>query len=102
MVIDVTDVPDRERFEARDSDADGALAGLMTYQLTGKVIAVTHVEITPEYADRGVEETLTRAVMNDARQRARVVVPIYPPLADWLGKHPEYNSIVAGATKKLK
>jgi predicted GNAT family acetyltransferase len=100
--INVTDVPERERFEARDSDADQALAGFLTYQLTGNVIAVTHVDISPGYDGKGVDDALARAVMDDARVRRRTVVPINPFLAEWLARHPEYNKIVAPATKKIK
>lgn len=102
MPIDVTDVPDRERFEARDSDADNSLAGFMTYQVTGKIIAVTHMHISPGYEDKNVGDVIARAVMDDARNRTRTVVPICPFLAEWLTKHREYSNLVAPSTKKLK
>ncbi|MGC9665078.1 GNAT family N-acetyltransferase [Planosporangium sp. 12N6] len=99
MTIGVTDVPERERFEARDSDADEALAGYLTYQLTGKIIAYTHVEVTVGYDGTDVADALTRAAMDDARVRGRTVVAIYPPLTQWLASHPEYRKIVAGSKK---
>jgi predicted GNAT family acetyltransferase len=100
--IDVTDVPDRERFEARDSDGDQALAGFMTYQLTGRIIAVTHLDVSPGYEERSVGDLLARAVMDDARSRTRTVVPICPFLAEWVSRHREYNNLVAPSTKKMK
>ncbi|MBM7075036.1 MULTISPECIES: GNAT family N-acetyltransferase [Micromonospora] len=100
MDLTVTDVPDRERFEARDET--GALAGLVTYQLTGAIIAYTHTEVDPAFEGRGVGSTLARAVMDDARARGRTVVPICPFLADWLGRHPEYADIVARSTRRIK
>lgn len=102
MSIDVTDAPDRERFEARDSDADQAVAGFMTYQLTGSVIVVTHTQVKPEYEGRGVGGALARFAMDDARARGRTVVPICPFLAGWLTRHPEYEDVVAHSTKKVK
>jgi predicted GNAT family acetyltransferase len=100
--IHVEDVPERERFEARDSDADQALAGFMTYQLTGNIIAFTHMDIAPEYDGKGVDDALARAAMDDAAARRRTVVPICPFLAGWLTRHREYNKIVAPSTRKIK
>jgi uncharacterized protein len=100
--IDVTDVPERERFEARDGEAGQAVAGFMTYQLTGKIIVVTHTEVDPSYEGKGVGSSLARFAMDDARRQGRTVVPICPFLAGWLGKHPDYADIVAPSHKKVK
>jgi len=99
MQITVTDVPDRERFEALDGDN---LAGFVTYQLTGNIIAYTHTEVDPAYEGKGIGSTLARAVMDDARDKGRTVVPICPFLNKWLGKHPEYDPIVARTTRKVR
>ncbi|MDO3703054.1 GNAT family N-acetyltransferase [Micromonospora sp. C28SCA-DRY-2] len=96
----MTDVPERERFEARDEA--GALAGLVTYQLSGAIIAYTHTEVDPAFEGQGVGSTLARAVMDDARAKGRTVVPICPFLSEWLGKHPEYDGIVARSTRKVR
>lgn len=100
MQFTVTDVPERERFEARDET--GATAGVLTYQLTGTIIAYTHTKVDPEFEGRGVGSILARAVMEDARAKGRTVVPICPFLSDWLGKHPEYEKIVVRSTRKVK
>lgn len=95
----MADVPDRERFEARTEA--GELAGFVTYQLTGNIIAYTHTETLPEFAGKGVASTLARSVMDDARARGRTVVPICPYLQQWLDKHPGYEDIVARTTRKV-
>ncbi|SCF17178.1 GNAT family N-acetyltransferase [Micromonospora chokoriensis] len=100
MQFTVTDASARERFEARDET--GTVAGFVTYQLTGAIIAYTHTEVDPTFEGRGVGSTLARAVMDDARAKRRTVVPICPFLADWLVKHPEYESIVVRSTRKIK
>jgi uncharacterized protein len=100
MAISVTDAPDRERFEARD-DA-GEVAGFVTYQVTGSIIAYTHTEVSPAFEGQGVGSQIARAVMDDARARGRSVVPICPFLLKWLEKHHEYDDIVVRTTKKLK
>ncbi|MEU5790584.1 GNAT family N-acetyltransferase [Micromonospora purpureochromogenes] len=96
----MNDAPERERFEARDES--GALAGLVTYQVTGNIIAYTHTEVDPQFEGQGLGSTLARAVMDDARARGRTVVPICPFLDGWLGKHPEYDDIVVRSTRKVR
>ncbi|MFI7608399.1 GNAT family N-acetyltransferase [Micromonospora sp. NPDC049366] len=100
MQFTVTDVPERERFEARDEA--GTLAGIVTYQLTGTIIAYTHTEVDPEFEGKGVGSTLARAVLDDARAKGRTVVPICPFIAGWLDKHPGYEDIVVRSTRKVK
>ncbi|GAA1822927.1 N-acetyltransferase [Planosporangium flavigriseum] len=102
MSIHVEDAPERERFEVRDGDADQALAGFMTYQVTGNIIVFTHVDVSPGYEGRGVDDALARAAMDDAVARRRTVVPISPFLAEWLTGHREYNKIVAPGTRKIR
>ncbi len=100
MSFTVTDVPERERFEARD-EAD-AVAGVLTYQLTGAIVVYTHTEVDPRFEGRGVGSALARAAMDDARAKSRTVVPLCPFLSGWLGEHREYDSLVARSTKKIK
>ncbi|MEU5566391.1 GNAT family N-acetyltransferase [Micromonospora musae] len=100
MQFTVTDVPERDRFEARNETGD--LAGIVTYQLTGTIIAYTHTEVDPEFEGEGVGSTLARAVMDDARAKGRTVVPICPFIAKWLTRHPEYEQIVVRTTRKIK
>jgi predicted GNAT family acetyltransferase len=94
----VADVPERERFEARD--ADGTLAGVLTYQLTGPIIVLTHTQVEDDHAE--AEDALIRAALNDARAKSRTVVPIGPSVSAWLDSHPEYEKLVARSTKKIK
>ena len=100
MDITVTDVPERERFEARDDD--GELAGVLTYQLTGSIIAYTHTKVEPAFEGHGVGSALALAAMEDAQARGRTVVPICPFLNEWLDKHRGYEKILARTTRKIK
>lgn|SRR5690349_13732263 len=100
MSFTVTDLPERERFEARD--ASGALAGELTYQLTGAIVVYTHTKVDPRFEGQGVGSALARTAMDDARAKGRTVVPICPFLSGWLGEHPEYENLVARSTKKIK
>ncbi len=100
MTITVADVPDKGRFEARD-DSD-ALAGVVTYQVTGPIVVYTHTEVDPGFEGQGVGSLLARAVMDDARERGRTVVPMCPFLGEWLDKHHEYDKLVARQTRRIK
>ena len=96
----MTDAPEKDRFEAHDEQ--GALAGVLTYQLTGTIIAYTHTKVEPRFEGRGVGSALARAAMDDARARNRLVVPICPFLSGWLDQHREYEKVVARSTRKVK
>lgn len=100
MEINVSDVPAKSRFEA--IDGDGALAGVLTYQLTGPIMACTHTEISPGYDAARVGEALAEAVLRDATAKGRTVVPLYDELRDWLDAHPSYEKVVVRSTRKLK
>ena len=100
MTITVIEVPERERFEARDEA--GEVAGVLTYQLTGSIIAYTHTKVDPRFEGQGVGSALVRAAMDDARGKNRTVVPICPFVSDWLDKHPDYEKLVARSTRKIK
>jgi uncharacterized protein len=100
VTISVADVPEKDRFEARDDD--GTLAGVITYQVTGNVIAYTHTKVEPAFEGHGVGGLLARAAMEDAQAKHRLVVPICPFLASWLEEHKEYDKIVAHGHRRVK
>jgi len=99
MQINVVDAPERERYEARDGDT---LVGIMTYQVTGNIIAVTHTETGAEYEGHGVSSALARFAMEDAVARGRTVVPLCPFLASWLENHHDYDANVARQHRRVK
>jgi uncharacterized protein len=98
--LSVVDVPERERFEARDEA--GAVAGVLTYQVTGGIVAFTHTKVDPAFEGQGVGSALARAAMDEARAKRRTVVPVCPFLSKWLEEHREYDAIVARSTRKIK
>src|SRR4051812_34474718 len=67
--ITVTDAAERERFEAHDEN--GTLLGVLTYQLTGSIIAYTHTRVEPDFEGHGVGSALAAAAMDDAQSRNR-------------------------------
>ena len=93
----MVDVPERERFEARD--AAGVVVGVVTYQVSGNIVVYTHTEV---FGESGVEGELVRAVMEDARSRRRTVVPMCPVVGGWVEKHPEFEKFVARNTRRVR
>ena len=96
----MTDMPERERFEAKD--ANDVLAGVLTNQLTGSIVVYTHTKVEPAFEGQGAGSALARAAMEDARSKGRTVVPICPFLSGWLNEHPEFEALVARSTRKVK
>jgi hypothetical protein len=92
MNMTVVDVPDQNRFEARDN---GQLAGFAEYMRTDAgLIVLTHTEVTPAYEGKGVGSALARASLEQARVQQLAVLPLCPFMAAWIGKHHEYRDLV--------
>lgn len=86
----------RERYEA---SVDGRVAGHLSYQLTERLVVLTHTEVDPGFDDRGVADALVRRALNDLRaDGARRVVPLCHYVAWWIGRHTDYASLVYDAT----
>jgi predicted GNAT family acetyltransferase len=98
--ISVGESVERERFEARDEG--GTLLGVLTYQLTGSIIAYTHTRVEPGHEGHGVGSILAKAAMDDAKAKGRTVVPICPFLSAWLEDHHEYDAILARKTRRIR
>jgi predicted GNAT family acetyltransferase len=75
---------------------DDVRVGLTTYTLTPGEITYLHTEIDPQYRGRGWAEWLAAAVLDDARRRHLVVHPQCPFIHAYVGRHPEYEDLVAG------
>ncbi|MBM2623281.1 N-acetyltransferase [Actinoplanes sp. LDG1-06] len=75
---------------------------MITYQVTGNVVAYTHTKVEPEFEHHGVGGELARAAMEDALAKGRLVVPICPFLAGWLDKNHDYDAIVARSHRRVK
>ncbi|GIF06267.1 GNAT family N-acetyltransferase [Actinoplanes siamensis] len=98
--MEIVDVPDKGRFEARDEA--GVLAGVLTYQMTGPIVVYTHTEVDPEFEGQGVGSALVRFAMQDARAKSRTVVPMCPFVSGWLDQHAEFESLVARNTRRVR
>jgi hypothetical protein len=86
VTTEVTDHPDRDRFELEE---DGELVGLVTYRLTEGTIDLLHAEVDPAHRGRGLAGILVRAVLDDARSRGLGVLPHCPYVSAFIDGHLE-------------
>lgn len=91
MAVEVTDVPDRSRFEARQ---DERLAGFVEYIGLGRSLLLTHTEVEDGFQGSGIGSSLVRQVLDRARADDRVVRPLCPFVAAWIRRHQDYADLV--------
>ncbi|MDR1712281.1 MAG: N-acetyltransferase [Propionibacteriaceae bacterium] len=79
---------------------DDVLAGFAEYQLTDKLVVFTHTEVDPHFEGHGVGSVIARAALDDVRDNGagRQVLPLCPFIKGWIQRHPDYVSLVYGAT----
>ncbi|MDT4902283.1 MAG: uncharacterized protein QOH52_299 [Pseudonocardiales bacterium] len=92
--IKVADNPQRNRYEA---SVDDQPAGFAAYRREDDRIVFTHTEIDSAFEGKGVGSTLARAALDDVRRQGKIVVPLCPFVAAFIGKHPEYVDLVDDA-----
>ncbi|MGY1744209.1 GNAT family N-acetyltransferase [Blastococcus sp. SYSU D00695] len=91
MQVDVTEAPDRRRFEAR---VDGELAAIAEYIRTPELVVLTHTEVLPGFAGRGIPSELVRRALDSIRGEQMRVLPLCPFVAAWMGRHAaEYGDL---------
>ena len=99
MTTEVTDHPDRDRFELAE---DGALVGLLTYRLTEGTIDLLHAEVDPGHRGRGLAGVLVRAVLDDARSRHLDVLPHCPYVSAFIDGHREEYLDLVPADRRMQ
>lgn len=91
MAAEVTDVPDKRRYEVR---ADDQVAGYAEYILTEGLITFTHTEIDPSFEGKGMGSVLVRGALDDVRTRELAVLPLCPFVKGWIQRHRDYADLV--------
>lgn len=91
-MIDVTDNPEKRRYEAR---VDGELAGALFYQPLPDGLVLVHTEVAEEFEGRGVGGRLVAGALDDVRRRRLVVKVVCPFARAYIERHPEYADLVA-------
>jgi predicted GNAT family acetyltransferase len=74
----------------------GKLAAHVAYRMQGSdTIDFVHTEVAPEFEGQGLGSRIAKFALDDARSRGLKVIPTCSYIANWLGKHPEYEDVVA-------
>ncbi|MEV0588913.1 GNAT family N-acetyltransferase [Nonomuraea sp. NPDC050310] len=94
MGLEVTDAPERSRFEIT---LDGELAGFAEYQLRGTTVVFTHTEVFPEHEGQGLAGKLVKHALDVSRDTGLTVRPLCPYISRFIERHPEYKDLLAPA-----
>jgi predicted GNAT family acetyltransferase len=90
--MDVTNAPERRRYEAR---IDGELAGIAEYRASGTVVTFVHTEVMSEFEGKGVASGLVRAALDDVRAHGKKVRTVCPFVMRFAEKHSdEYGDLL--------
>ncbi|MDT0489882.1 GNAT family N-acetyltransferase [Streptomyces griseus] len=93
MSVQVQDVPEAKRYEARIEGEPG-VAGFADYLRTEELIAFLHTEVSPDHEGSGVGSALARTALDEARSAQLRVLPTCPFFAGWIARHPEYQDLL--------
>lgn len=90
--IRIRDNSDESRFEAYVDDEH---AGFSEYMITGQLVIFTHTQVDPRFEGKGVGSALVRHALDTVRDEgSRQVMPLCSFFRAWIGRHPEYDSLV--------
>lgn len=91
--IDVVDNPARRRYEA---EVEGELA-VANYDRSGDTVRFTHTEVPERFRGRGIGDALARGALERVRDSGSKVVADCAFMAAYIGRHPEFQDLLAGA-----
>ncbi len=91
-----TSVTRNEQESRYEAHVDGVLAGFLSYQVKDDVVVLPHTEVDPAFGGRGIGGILARRALDDVRaEGTHKVIPSCPFVKGWIGKHPDYQDLVA-------
>ena len=89
----VTNNIERSRFEIRTED--GRLAGFAEYVGRDGIREFVHTVVRDEFEGQGIGGKLARAVLDQTRADGLKVIATCPFIKGWIGKHPDYEDLLA-------
>ena len=95
--LDIRDVPDALRYEARDTASGSAPApvAVASYSMAGTKITFEHTRVPDAMAGRHVGTRLVKFALDNVRSRGLRVVPRCPFVAAYIKRHKEYQDLLA-------
>ena len=91
-MIEVTDNPDRSRYELY---IDDELVGVADYVLERDVLVIPHTEIERSRRGHGLGAILVRGLLDDVRSRGRTVVPRCWFVREFIEANASYADLLA-------
>ncbi|KQY84685.1 GNAT family N-acetyltransferase [Brevundimonas sp. Root1423] len=67
---------------------------VVTYNLSGQNLMITETLVPERLEGQGIASRLARHVIEDARARDLLVLPVCPFFAGYLQKHPDHADVV--------
>ena len=86
----IRDHPEAHRYEL---PVGGDLA-VVVYNLSGQNLMITETLVPEALEGQGIASRLARHVLEDARSRRLLVLPVCPFFSAYLQKHPEHADVV--------
>ena len=68
---------------------------LSKYLLAGGKMVIEHTEVPEALEGRGIAGRIVRTALDYAREQNLKVLPICPYAKAWIGRHPEYQDLLA-------
>ena len=87
----MSDVIDNQKESRFELAVDGATA-VAEYRISGDTIYFTHTETPWALQGRGIASALMRGALTSARERGLKIVARCSFVADYIAKHPEFQS----------
>jgi predicted GNAT family acetyltransferase len=87
----VIDNKEMNRYEA---EVDGYKA-IIEYSVKPGILSLNHIEVPKELAGQGVASEMTEMVLLQIELRGLKVIPVCPFIKKYIGKHPEWKTILA-------
>jgi predicted GNAT family acetyltransferase len=92
-VIEVTDAPERHRYEA---SLDGRMVGVLDYRRDADgVVLLTHAEVSPRLGGQGIGTQLVQEALDDLAEKGERVVPVCSFVRAFVRDNPDYQRLVA-------
>ena len=85
---------DNEAGNRFELDVGGAIAFVAYRKLPG-AITLVHTEVPPELGGKGIGSKLARATLEAVRAQERKLTVECEFIQGFMGKHPEYNDLLA-------
>lgn len=92
----IVDNAEARRFEI---PVEGLVA-FSEYQISKDSIVITHTEVPEGLQGQGIGSALARGVLEIARERGQMVVPVCPFMASYIRSHPEYLDLVSESNRR--